>query len=56
MIGVVLSTFIPLFTVIALLTLGIGGVLVRNSITLSLEERAPARRRSSARWADRGGC
>lgn len=38
-VGVVFSTFLPLFTVIALLTLGIGGVLVRNSITLSLEER-----------------
>ncbi len=38
-VGVVFSTFLPLFTVIAILTLGIGGVLVRNSITLSLEER-----------------
>ena len=38
-VGVVLATFLPLFTMIALLTLGIGGVLVRNSITLSLEER-----------------
>lgn len=38
-VGVVFATFIPLFTVIALLTLGIGGVLVRNSVTLSLEER-----------------
>jgi putative ABC transport system permease protein len=38
-IGVVLATFLPLFTIIALLTLGIGAVLVRNSITLSLEER-----------------
>jgi putative ABC transport system permease protein len=38
-IGVVLGTFLPLFAVVALLTLGIGAVLVRNSITLSLEER-----------------
>jgi putative ABC transport system permease protein len=38
-VGVVFATFLPLLTVIALLTLGIGGVLVRNSITLSLEER-----------------
>jgi putative ABC transport system permease protein len=38
-VGVVLSTFVPLFTIIALLTLGIGAVLVRNSVTLSLEER-----------------
>jgi putative ABC transport system permease protein len=37
--GSALSTFLPLFSVVALLTLGIGGVLVRNSITLSLEER-----------------
>ncbi|MDQ2648876.1 MAG: FtsX-like permease family protein [Actinomycetota bacterium] len=39
LIGVVLATFLPLFSAIAILTLGIGGVLVRNSITLSLEER-----------------
>lgn len=39
LVGVVLATFLPLFTAIAILTLGIGGVLVRNSITLSLEER-----------------
>src|SRR5690606_17553350 len=39
LIGVVLATFLPLFTAIAVLTMGIGGVLVRNSITLSLEER-----------------
>jgi putative ABC transport system permease protein len=38
-IGVVLASFLPLFTAISVLTLGIGGVLVRNSITLSLEER-----------------
>ena len=38
-IGIILSTFIPLFTIIALLTLGIGAVLVRNSVSLSLEER-----------------
>lgn len=38
-VGVVFAAFLPLFTVIAILTLGIGGVLVRNSITLSLEER-----------------
>ena len=38
-VGVVLAAFLPLFTMIALLTLGIGAVLVRNSITLSLEER-----------------
>jgi putative ABC transport system permease protein len=38
-VGVVFGTFLPLFSVIALLTLGIGAVLVRNSITLSLEER-----------------
>jgi putative ABC transport system permease protein len=38
-IGVVLASFLPLLTMIALLTLGIGAVLVRNSITLSLEER-----------------
>ena len=38
-VGVVLSTFLPLFTIIALLTLAIGSVLVRNSIVLSLEER-----------------
>ncbi len=38
-IGVVLSTFVPIFTLIALLTVGIGAILVRNSITLSLEER-----------------
>jgi putative ABC transport system permease protein len=37
--GAVVSSFIPLFGIIALLALGIGGVLVRNSITLSLEER-----------------
>ncbi|HJR26772.1 MAG TPA: FtsX-like permease family protein, partial [Acidimicrobiales bacterium] len=39
LIGVVVSNFIPIFTMVALLTLGIGGVLIRNSITLSLEER-----------------
>jgi putative ABC transport system permease protein len=38
-VGVVLASFLPLFTIIALLTLGIGAVLIRNSITLSLEER-----------------
>jgi putative ABC transport system permease protein len=38
-VGVILSTFLPIFSVIALLALGIGAVLVRNSITLSLEER-----------------
>jgi putative ABC transport system permease protein len=38
-IGVVLASFLPLFTAVGVLTLGIGGVLVRNSITLSLEER-----------------
>jgi putative ABC transport system permease protein len=38
-VGVVFATFLPLFSIIALLTLGIGAVLVRNSVTLSLEER-----------------
>jgi putative ABC transport system permease protein len=38
-VGAVIATFIPLFGIIALLALGIGGVLVRNSVTLSLEER-----------------
>lgn len=37
--GAVVGDFIPLFGIIALLALGIGGVLVRNSVTLSLEER-----------------
>ena len=37
--GAVVGDFIPLFTIVALLALGIGGVLVRNSVTLSLEER-----------------
>src|SRR4051794_621442 len=39
LVGVVLSTFLPLFTIIAILTLAIGAVLVRNSVTLSIEER-----------------
>ena len=39
LIGVVVANFIPIFTMVALLTLGIGGILIRNSITLSLEER-----------------
>jgi putative ABC transport system permease protein len=37
--GAVLVTFISLFSVIAVLTLAIGAILVRNSVTLSLEER-----------------
>jgi putative ABC transport system permease protein len=37
--GAVVGDFIPLFSIVALLALGIGGVLVRNSVTLSLEER-----------------
>ena len=50
-VGVVLGTFVPLFTMIAILTLGIGGVLVRNSIILSLEER----RRQTAIVGSLGG-
>jgi putative ABC transport system permease protein len=38
-IGVILIAFVPLFTVIALLTLAVGAVLVYNSVTLSVEER-----------------
>ncbi|MDP1819986.1 MAG: FtsX-like permease family protein [Acidimicrobiales bacterium] len=39
LIGVVLANFLPLLSIISLLALGVGAVLVRNSITLSLEER-----------------
>jgi len=35
----VLSTFIPLFGIISFLALGIGALLVYNTLTLSLEER-----------------
>ncbi|MEY2465309.1 MAG: putative transport system permease protein, partial [Acidimicrobiaceae bacterium] len=38
-VGVVLAAFLPLFTIIAVLTLAIGAVLVRNSVALSIEER-----------------
>ena len=35
----VLTTFVPLFSIISILALGIGGLLVYNTLTLSLEER-----------------
>ncbi|MBV9935614.1 MAG: ABC transporter permease, partial [Actinobacteria bacterium] len=35
----VLSTFLPLFSIISFLALGIGALLVYNTLTLSLEER-----------------
>lgn len=38
-IGAVLLSFLPLFTLLALFGLGIGAVLVRNTLVLSLEER-----------------
>jgi putative ABC transport system permease protein len=38
-VGIIRIAFVPLFTIIALLTLSIGAVLVHNTITLSLEER-----------------
>lgn len=38
-VGIIRVAFVPLFSIIALLTLGIGSVLVHNTITLSLEER-----------------
>jgi putative ABC transport system permease protein len=50
-VGVALATFLPLFTIIAVLTLAIGAVLVRNSVTLSIEER----RRQTAIVAALGG-
>jgi putative ABC transport system permease protein len=38
-VGIIRIAFVPLFTIIALLTLAIGAVLVHNTVTLSLEER-----------------
>ena len=35
----VLTTFLPLFSIISILALGIGALLVYNTLTLSLEER-----------------
>ena len=39
LVGVVLTAFLPLFSILAILVLAIGSVLVHNTVTLSMEER-----------------